>query len=114
MTSCAEIPEKTGTNAARVVVAALKNLLASGTKRLTNELHALFHRRPKPNDCSKASAHLVRRLSSPIRFKQKPSRAWNMKTCGSRRPQAAAKRGLRENKSGGSSIAGGAPGTRRH
>src|ERR1044072_9023500 len=113
MASCAEIPEKTGINADRVVAVPRRNLLAHATMGLTNESRALFHRRATPNDCSKALVHLVRRLSSPISFYSKHSRVWNTKTCWSRRRQAVAKRGLRERKSGGFWTAGGAPGTRR-
>src|SRR5215213_2768183 len=110
MTSCAEIPEKIGINDGRVVAApkkiAQENQPGRVTMRQTNERRALFHRRVKPKNSSKASAHLRRRLSSPIRFNSKLSLRWNMKTCWSRRRQAAARRGLRERKSGGLSIAG--------
>src|SRR5215213_6056205 len=113
MASCAEIPGKTGTNASRAVAVAPKDRLAKATMTQTNEPHVLFRPRAQHKGCSKESVHQERRLSSPIRFNSRRSPHWNMKTCWSRRRQAAAKRGLRERKSGGFWIAGGARGTHR-
>src|SRR5690349_7356005 len=103
MTSCAEIPGKIGTNDGLAVgpreEIALKNLAAGATMRQTNVLHALFHRPARLKGCSKALGRRAPRRSSPTSFNSRISRLWSMKTCSSRRPQAAAKHGLHAKKS---------------